>query len=790
MATEIYDSDTDFEVPETYGDAEKDTDGTLLDEKNKTKVARQAMKLWESQNDRMRVKEEQWLVNEWRRTGYSNARLTKESDDLQDVRAWLPPNATPDTVASVNKAATLCRRFTSLMFADPPVPEASPYSGEDEDIAAAEFTTRMLVDLQSASNLNDIKAHRRAFDRGHTFGSGFIRYFVEPKGGERVPIEVSAGFNPGAPGMGIPARRAEHIDDAINDPTTGMPWPNYMERYVRPDGSLTDEPSEAATKRLPTMRSEVLTGRNVRLLPHTAEDVWEADGCQVVTFRTWGEIKATFPEMKRLSEERRNKLFNYKPKRSRYLMSAEQQKAWSRKPERIDDRLVLVLTTYYSTHADYPKGAYVVTLGNSETVVQEEWCVGGPDGIEICLPVPLTQHKMWEEGEDDAYATATMKIIGPGNEIRAHVIANLFDHYKRILNRKIFLPFSSTIQPRDLRLPGSFPIRMNPGGKPEYEDIPSFPADGMNLFSITSEEIENQVGLPQVAQGLESPQVQSGRHAQAIISQVHAGLAEIRQNIIDAYERACHIQTMLVRAFFDAPMRIGWVGEDGAYKEKQWRGADLRFTSDIRLAPGSLTMLSPVAKAQLAEHFAQLGLIGADDLYDLEASNLGGILGIQDDPFVMRIRRQIAAWKDGPPDGWQPQFEQQPVVDPATGQPMTNPITGQVQMETVQRMDPVTASIWTPVPADMEPNVALKRLRELAKTMSSSRYLEQPPEWRWGIEQEFIRAKTASVGAQGGLQPGQPPPMMRSPAQVQQNQGALGMPEPPLPDASGAVQIQ
>lgn len=754
------------EPEEKYGDDDPEP-GKLLSEEDEAEVAKEALKIWEAKDDLMKRRIAQWEVNELRRAGYKNVQLRQETDDMS-WSAWVPPNAEhmPDALSAMNKAASLCRKYVSIMLADPPAPLAVPTSGEDEDRDAAEFATRVLEDLQGTAKLNTPKNIRRAFDRASTYGSGFVRYYIHPTSGGKKPIEISAG------------PQATSVEDALIGPD-GMPWPDLTTKFVMPDGTLTDNESEAATKFIPGIKTEILTGKNVRFIPHTAEDVSEADGLQVATFRPWGEIRKMFSL--ELDDDEEQELFKFQPKGFRDIASKEERRTLKSPPKDPDEKLVFVLTTYYKACDEYPKGVYVVSLGNVKAPIKTEWVGEDSDGKEISLMLPLAQFKQWAEGTGDPYGFGMMDLVGEGNEIRAHMIGALMDHIDWLLARKCFIPITGNLLPKDMRGPNKF-ISIMPGSKPEYETIPPFPAEAMNLIGMTEKEMENDTSLGQVAQGLESSQVQSGRHAQAILSQVHAGLSEIRQNLEEGYIRACQIELQLVRVSVDSPTRIGWVGEDGAYKERRWTASDLRQTTDVKLKPGSLSMLSPIQKAALAEQYAQFGIITQEDLRDMISGELGGTLGLQDDPFVLRVRRQLATWLEGPPEGWQPQF-QPPPVDPNTGQPAVDPATGQ-PMQQVQVADPVLLGIWRPYPCDELPYVARTRLREIAKVMSKSEFAVKPKEWQFGVFQEYGRMNAPQQGLPG-QQVGQPPNVQQSPAQ--RTQGPMAPPDTPAPTGSGSV---
>ena len=770
------DPDVYFEPTETkasYGDKEPEPGVLLKEGKSEKAVAKAALELWETKDDLMDRRMAQWRVNELRRSGVKNVQLRRESDD-RSWKAWTPPHlkGRPDAITAMNKAATLCRKFSARMFADPPAPDAVPATGEDEDKDAADFTNRALEDEQSQSKLADIKQHRRAFDRASTFGSGFIRYYVHPTAGGRMPLQISA------------SPQAVSVDDALEDPETGLPWPDLTERFVMEDGTLTDEQEEAAFRFLPALKSEVLTGRNVRMIPHTAEDIWEAEGVQVAAFRPWGELRQQFEELDKVPEEERATLFGFRPERYEYVATAEERRTLDVDPDDEDEKLVFTLTTYYKQGTDYPKGACVVSICDKYAPEKREWTETDSEGREISLPLPITQHKQWSEGTDDPYGFGLMDIVGEGNEIRSWAISALQDNVEAILNRHVFLPMNSVLQPKDLRLPGRTPIYINPGGAPVYETVPTFPKDGMNLYDKMDKEMEDDSGMGATAQGLESPQVQSGRHAQAIAAQAMASASDVRQNAEDAYLRACQIQIALIRAFYDAPRRIGWVGEDGAYKEQRWAGTDMRATSDVKLKPGTMSMLTPVQKTMLADQYFQTGVLRQDDYAEIVLTNMGATVGMHDNPYRMRIRRQIHKWLEGPPEGWQPEMQDQPVIDPATGQPQVDQQTGQPMMQQVQVVDQVLGGIFRPYPQDDLPFVARRRLEQLARAMSKSDFAIQPEPWQFGMIQEFNRAQAAQQAA-AGMQVGQPPNVQQSPAQKTDGQAAE--PTTPVPDDTGAI---
>lgn len=719
------------------------------DRESEAKVARHAIKMWKSHDPFMERALAQWKVNQARRRGVTNAKMLFRRDQDTHWTAWIPSNASPDLTPDVNKAATLCRRMTALINADPHVPVVAAAGRDFEEESQAEFTERALLDLTSESNLNDSKAHRSAFDRTHVFGSAYVWYYVDAHGGGKLPMEVRARPD------------AQDVQGALLDPEGNERGP-YATRYVTEDGLLTDDPEQAKEEWIPALRRKVLDGRHVRLIPHTCEDVWDAHGVMIGSFRTWGELKDIAPDLANLPEDQISEMLKYRPKFSEDILDGDEDMQPTGKELR-DEHKVFVLTMYYRQCEDFPEGLYLIVVGGKAVLHRSGWMDESGERPKA-LDLPLTQHSGFEEGESNYWKTGLMEIVGPGNELRGAQIAGWLDHLEKFNNRKWFVPTNSIVKPQQMLQGRGAWIPMNPGGQPVPEDIPSWPADSYSMIEFTGKEMDDASSLQDIG-GLNSKDVESGRHAFAIISQVHAGLSEIIQNVERARRRGWRIILQLARAFYDVEQELEWVGEDGAFRMDAWKGTDLLSDVDVQVKAGSGTMLAPAAKAQLAERYASLNVMDRDELRDVLASSIGGVIGLQDNPHRMHIRRQLAKWLEGPPDGWREappapaglppgtsgviQMPQQgmmapppPAPPPPVVQEQQNPMTGQI---IVQIVDPDLADIFDATPADSLPGIAQMRLTEIAKVMASEKYRRQPPEWRQGLDGEFKRMQIAAT---------------------------------------------
>lgn len=669
-----------------YGD--QDSPGTLLrplrNAEDAKRVAKAATQIWESKDRWIRRELAQWRVNVARRRGIANAKVVYDGDDWD---SWFPTDVSPDLTPNDQKLATLDRRLVATMFTDPPAPAVEPPSGDTDDIESSEFSERVLVDLESESNLNTIVGARDAFNLACDYGSGFIHYFIDPQGGGRMPIEVDATAD---------MQTAEDAAAEV-DPRTGVPWFGpWQKRYVTPDGMLTDDASQAAMRWVPAIKRELLTGRNVRPIPHTAKDIWECHGMQIGLFLPWSKVKnlplqeldappegqvqtqmlfaealgdeaeagsVTETEVGRprtvadLPEEARKAILSYRPENAEDLIIADERLSDDFEGQ-TDERLCFVLRTYFEQCPDYPDGLHLITLADRYVVYREDW-IDEDQGQSTKRLIPLTQYSQFTEGRQTFYHVGMTEILGPGHEIRAAQIIGWLDHLDKLNNQKVFLPLSSAITPQQLQNPRASVLYVNPGGEPSYQQVPDWPRVSQEMYALQGDMMDTASGTNEEA----VQQSTSGRQAYALISQVHAGLTEPRQNIERAYTRGCRIELSLARMGLTHTQQLKWQSEGGRYKLKAWRGSDLDATYDIKVKPGTLTMLSPAGKAAFAEHmYLNLQLLSPQEMKEVVTTNLGPIVAFQDDPYESRIQSQIAEWAEGPPEDWQPPIDRKSVV--------------------------------------------------------------------------------------------------------------------------------
>lgn len=745
MTTPLTEPEPQTEIPEggeskpAYGDTV--TPGYLLDPSvTPEEVHRYLQEEWVFQTPLYTHRICAAEVNARRRMGEGNLWVEKVQD--RGLYRIYQSHGPSYVNTFYRKADRLCFKALSHQYQDPAQPDATPATGEPADRDAADLATRILTDLASEANLNEVEGHKQGWNLACNWGSAYLWYYTDPKGGGRQPIEVLAQPD------------QQHVEDALAVPGTEV-------RYVLPDGSLQPQSNGAALRWMPKLIRQVATPGHVRLLPHTACDLWDATGLIYRDYYPWYVLKAWFPGLQETTPEDREHAITIRPPDTTHLLPKLGWRTHDQKPKpgHEDEGLALLTIKYCLEGDQYPDGAMIVVVGDRLLPHRGPWILE-VEGRREARDLPFTQIQQWPSSDGCPAGQGLMDYLGPNNETRA----DLYDQFERmvenLVNRKIFLPSHSTLQPKDFDSVYRKVHYITPGGQPFYEDVPEVPGSLLTMLDRTDTEMNDAANLPgESGEGLQAPNVKSGRQALTVVATQQANQSDVVQRGNRAFQRSWRVILQEAKAHFTVPQALKYSGADGSYKVKRWRGADLGSTRDITIKRGTGTTFNPLQKAQMAAELGRLAGMDQDQVQELVASGLSPFTSIQDNPILQRIRGQIAEFEDGPPPDWQPP----PAPVDALGQPLLDPMTGQ---PVPPPPDPVVSQLWEPVLADLAPANANLRVRELNRAMCRAIYRSKPPEWQQGLLGEYQRMTQAV----------QPTPMpMQAP-----EMGLEGEPQEPL----------
>lgn len=700
--------------------------------------------------------------NRYWREGKPFARLIEKREDKGVLQAWLPPFG--KRVAPLpNKTDDLCNKIVSQITTDPFEPEVVPQTASDEDRDGAEFATRFLKADGGEGGTNDQQVVRDALDIACTHGSGYVHLYTDPQGGGWQPLAIEAHPT------------SMTVDDALMkpgpvDPLTGEPGApvettdGTVKRYVAKDGkTLTDNPLEADRQWIPKIKREILRPEHVRFLPDCAYDIAEAEGVILLRYCTLGEFEEMYPEVADLSDEEVVKLVNWRPKRHRVLLPRHvvddkresgggvlggKTSSGADKERPGPETLVFYYLGYMDPSPRYPEGAMVVaSAGDVYYRGPLAADVTRRDGKmeRLCMNIPLAQFKSLNDFLDGhPNGHAIIERFGPGNEYRAAILTALLENVDHILHPNVFLPVTSPVRPRALAARDGTPIRIgSPEDKPTFEDPGVLPDFALAAVDRIDTDMNSASGLQETAQGLESPRSVSGVAKRTAVEQSIVALGQMFQNAALGITRYWRIKLQLARADLDVPTLIGYVGEDGAYKLDEFTGADLSGAKDVRISKGTGTMMSPSAKQEWLAGLQQYKWINPLDAAESVRSGVAGMLGIQDNPHMMRIRRSLIEWRKGVPEGWLPP---RPWMTPVMGPDGMTPMGEEPAMDEMGQpvMLPPSYNPFEPRINDEEPEVAQIRVRELSRALASNSYTKHPPEWRQLLDAEYERMRYAA----------------------------------------------
>lgn len=233
------------------------------------------------------------------------------------------------------------------------------------------------------------------------------------------------------------------------------------------------------------------------------------------------------------------------------------------------------------------------------------------------------------------------------------------------------------------------------------------PREGMSipseLFKLR-EEAQGEMRF--IAHDNEIPsQVSANQAVQSILQQNEVSWEDLIANLAEVYSRVARDCLTLVQRHYTEDRMLKFRGRAGYMPIEDFKGADLRDQTDVRVQPGSLAPLTRAAIEQRIQNIAQMfpGYFPPEVL--LSAMNNGNAEGLlegyeEDVGRINYIINQIRA-------GTFEQMGMRPVwpgeeagfrLDPETGEPEINEETGEPEMET-------EAPAWMPRPGVDNPKV-------------------------------------------------------------------------------------
>ena len=719
------------------------------------------------------------------KAGYQFSSLTKQ-DNQNIFTQTYPPGMGMGlrTGAVPNKQADLCQKLTETLLVDPPKPNPEALTDDETAQRGSELARAFLEQDGSEAGMDDLSVYASQVERGTTRASVFNHYWTDLTGGGSVPKQVQAH-----PLATDPA----HPLDAV-DPMTGqsIPTVDYVERYVTADGQFTDNPSEAERVWLPKLRVDQLGREHVRLFPPSA-NLDTAQRVVVLWVDTVSGCRARFPEFFEQADETViTALAGWTPLRPSAIIPPALQGIWraGRQSDPAnnqyvgEERLVFFYLMYEPSCPKYQDGLWVAVNGaNGGTLLHRDVLaatVEVPTGKQQdqtvtdtkVMDVPMAQLMLLPDAEDgDPTGSPFMKRVGGPGEAAAVMVTGMLEAIDISLHPARYAVATSPVNAQDVeasRATGDFVTITRFEDYPKYEEPRDMPAQFFPMLQNMYEGMDSSAGLEPPAQGKDDDKSVSGVARRIAVEQSLVAMGRMQRALHSFASRCARVKLQLAMRDFSASQLLRYVGEDGAAKQAWFTGNDFAQVGKVSIQTGTGTMLPPSERVNYALQLRDAMLIDNDTAMEIAQPAFAKTIGAPTDPHRQRMERQVGAWLEGPPEGWEEQAQayQMQVVQHAQ--------MAQQAFDMGQEVPPEPEAPWTPfalLPMDTEPVIAAMRLRRLGALMAKTEFEAQPPAWREVVKMAYEQMKMAA----------QPPVMPQNPNQPSAVTPPNGTAQPTMP---------
>lgn len=742
------------------------------------------------------------------RSGVPFSRLEK----IPNQSVWvqkLPTGMTKESSASVpNKADDLCNKVEDTLMADPAKPRPTPRVDEEATKQAGELAQEFLVGDGGEAGTDDPMLYRWALNNGFTAASSFLHYVTDRSGGGYQPLQKLAHPLAQDPQNPLVAM----VPTGAPDPLTGQQatmeerTKDPIMRYISapspefPAGQFVTSAEEADRVWLPKIKVEKYRRESVRCFPATAM-AEEAAAIILVRFCTLAEARDEWPDtVGQMTQEELFALANWRPIMSEIVVPFAYRgslasggsgpglaEVGSFSP--LLQRRMFSYRFMIDDSPEYPSGYWLdVTGANGGMVLHEkdlEYVVKLPKAgkLKRCRDIPVV-HVRPQQDVDGGDATGfpfISRFAGP-SEAEQTLYAAFQDMCDNMLHPHVFLPGTQAIDEDDW-MDRTRPIIYDPtaGVMPSYEQFPTLPPV-LELIENMDQKMDTVSGLTATAQGLDSPNSQSGVAKNLSIRQALVSLSGIQQNLHSAMTRGWRIKCQIAQAEFTTPQLMQYSGDEGSSQPQWWTGEDMAGIDRIGIQPGTGTMMTPEGKAQYVAFLQGQQWMTPEEAAKVALPGIKMDLGIPENPYKEAIERAVALWLQGPTDEWMNAAkQQQQATEQADATAQQQFVAGEEVQQPAQQTPLPTP--FTPRPNDTRPDVAMIYAQRLSELFVDPQYAAQPPSWQKLVEEAYARYEAALVpqvpmtGPDGQPMPGAPTGGVQMPKTPQIKAGIAG-PQP------------
>jgi len=335
-----------------------------------------------------------------------------------------------------------------------------------------------------------------------------------------------------------------------------------------------------------------------------------------------------------------------------------------------DDNNLTIVTEYFQRPSpEEPDGLRVVTANGQMVYEVEPYPVQDAQGRVLDEP-PFLRLSYSVDPDSDRDQGFVRHLIDPQRTIN-DVLNKILEWKNIALNAQLLAPEGSLIN-RPTATPGDVvEYRTIPGmAPPQWRETPEIPRE---LFRIKDEAYQDMQIIAH-ANDLPPGEIGSGKEAIALIEQQEVSWSHFLNSLAEFHSRLMRRCLTLVQRHYTEPRLIKFRGWLGWEQIEDFKGADLKGQTDVRVLAGSIEPRSRRAVEQKVMNFAQLGWVSPEAAMSAIEGGTAEKLVNKHEASVRRGHRIIMQIRRDPEEllsaPMRPTFPNELHVDPETMMPL------------------------------------------------------------------------------------------------------------------------
>jgi hypothetical protein len=382
-----------------------------------------------------------------------------------------------------------------------------------------------------------------------------------------------------------------------------------------------------------------------------------------------------------------------------------------------------------------------------------------------CMEIPVVQITPRGDPDDqDPSGRAYIEMLAGAVENNAHLAMSASEIIDKNLHLEGYAASTSPVsgqQRDDARATGDLIPIVRPEDKPVWGQPIPFETAFFNFYELSDQAINSIGASERAAKGSPTSNEKSGRAIQLATANNNVSLGGMNHAVNNAYARWNRLKTERMMCDYTTAQQIGYVGEDGIFKQDDFDALDFALIGKVTIKAGTGGLATPDQKIQNALGLVQSGILSQDEAKDIVRPAFSQKLGLPASPHEQRMERQLATFKKGPPSPqwvqqWQSYKQQEQAFQANQQQAQLASQNAQAQGQHATAtvgapptpVQPVQTALtppikpwtpFTPMPTDELPEIAAMRLRKLSRTIDEAKFESFAGEWQETAFDEFAR---------------------------------------------------